>query len=282
MGFEALVARGVGISLTHMTCVWLASLWRRNAGIADSFWGSGFVVLAVLVPILAGHFTDHRLAILVLMGIWATRLATHISVRNWGKPEDWRYAAWRARAGRRFWWTSYFRVFCLQALLLTAVAAPVFAALRGSGSLGAINAVGIAFCVFGVAFECVADAQLLRFKRDPANRGKVFDVGLWRYSRHANYFGESVVWWGALPRLRRGRLVDHCRDPSGDDYVPSPAGVRCAHAGKGTARYQARVRRVHPLHEFLCSLVSERVRLGQWGEIRFVRSRGMAILEPGG
>ncbi len=198
MSVFALIGWMVGISLAYMTAVWVMSLIVQNAGIVDSFWGPGFVLLAVVGPYLAEGWGWRSLLVLALVSVWGVRLAVHITVRNWGKGEDWRYRKWREDGPESFWWRSYFRVFILQGLLLVVVAAPVVVVARAHGpaAVTAFDIVGGAICLFGVVFEATADAQLARFKRNPANRGKVFDAGLWRTSRHPNYFGESVVWWG--------------------------------------------------------------------------------------
>jgi len=122
----------------------------------------------------------------------------HIARRNWGKGEDFRYQGFRARWGGRFWWVSLFTVFLLQAVLLFAVSLPIQAAGAGEtpASLGVFDWLGAGLWLLGFAFETVGDAQLARFKADPASRGRVMDRGLWRYTRHPNYFGDAVLWWG--------------------------------------------------------------------------------------
>ena len=188
----------VATSLGMMTAVWALSLVARDASIVDSFWGPGFVALAVVGSLVGRDPTWRNLLVLALVSVWAGRLAIHVTVRNWKKGEDWRYGKWRDEAGAKFRWTSYFRVFVLQGLLLVLVAAPivVVAASRGPARLTVLDIIGSVVWLAGALFEAVADGQLARFKRDPANRGLVMDRGLWRYSRHPNYFGEAVVWWG--------------------------------------------------------------------------------------
>jgi steroid 5-alpha reductase family enzyme len=192
MGWVVLLALG------YMTLVWLLSLVLRNAGIVDSFWGPGFAVLAACAPLLAGARTWRDLLVLGMVAIWAARLAAHVTARNWGKDEDWRYRKWRDEAGAAFWWQSYFKVFALQGILLVLVAAPILAVgiSRGPARVTWWDAAGGLVWLVGLLFEAIADLQLARFKRLPENRGRVMDRGLWRYSRHPNYFGEAVVWWG--------------------------------------------------------------------------------------
>jgi len=198
MSFLELVGWALAISLAYMTVAWAVSLILRNAGIVDSFWGPGFAVLAATLPTIAGGPTWRSLLVLAVVAVWAGRLSAHITVRNWGRPEDWRYKTWRDRAGRAFWWRSYFKVFLLQGILLVLVAAPILlvAWARRPGSWGALDAVGAGVWLLGLLFEVVGDAQLARFKRDPENAGRVMDRGLWRYTRHPNYFGEALLWWG--------------------------------------------------------------------------------------
>jgi steroid 5-alpha reductase family enzyme len=134
----------------------------------------------------------------ILVTIWGLRLTTHILTRNWGKGEDFRYRKWRAENGSRWWWKSYFQVFLLQGLLLWVISAPLLVA-QYSGApdrLTVIDAVGVVLWAVGFFFESVGDMQLARFRADPGNKGKVLDTGVWRYTRHPNYFGDSAQWWG--------------------------------------------------------------------------------------
>lgn len=195
-----LIGWAVVVSLGYMTWVWLVSLAAHNASIVDSFWGPGFVVLAATAPFLAGGWSLRSLLVLAFVSIWAARLATHITIRNWGKGEDWRYRKWRDVAPSTFWWRSYFKVFVLQGVLLAVVSSPILAvaASKRPARFGWLDIAGAVVWCAGLAFEAIADGQLARFKRDPANRGRVMDRGLWRYSRHPNYFGEAVLWWGLL------------------------------------------------------------------------------------
>jgi steroid 5-alpha reductase family enzyme len=181
-----------------MVFVWLLSLPTRNASLADIFWGLGFVLLAWVSFVLTGGYLGRKLLIVLLTSAWGLRLSLHIAWRNWGKGEDRRYQAWRAKRGASFWLVSLFTVFLIQAVLLWLVSlavqvgqiSPTPARFTGLDLLGSL------VWVVGFTFEAVADWQLARFKADPANRGKVMNQGLWRYSRHPNYFGESLIWWG--------------------------------------------------------------------------------------
>ena len=187
-----------GTAAAYMTIVWIISLPLRNASIVDIAWGPGFAAVALAVAALRRNLSIVDVGVMILVGVWALRLAIHVLVRNRGKGEDWRYRAWRDEAGGSFWWVSYFRVFLLQGIVMTLVSLPL-AILLGSllpERIGVLAWVGGAVCGFGILFEAVADLQLARFKKQAENKGKVMDRGLWRYSRHPNYFGESLVWWG--------------------------------------------------------------------------------------
>jgi steroid 5-alpha reductase family enzyme len=182
-----------------MTALWLISLAIRDSSIVDIFWGPGFVLVTwVVFALTPGGFLPRRLLISTLVTIWGLRLGLHILRRNLGKGEDFRYAAWRREAGDSWWWKSLLRVFALQGVILLFVAAPIFAAqiLRGAERWTWLDTLAIPVWLFGFFFESVGDWQLARFKADPANRGKLLDGGVWRYTRHPNYFGDAAQWWG--------------------------------------------------------------------------------------
>jgi steroid 5-alpha reductase family enzyme len=180
----------------YVTLVWLLSLARRDSGIMDVFWGPGFLLVSGLVAWLGGAGGGRTLAVLLLVGLWAIRLAVHIGVRNHGKPEDARYARWRAEAGPKWWWFSWFKVFALQGVILWFVSFPlqVLVLADPAGFPGVLEVIGMVLFVVGLVLESMADAQLAAFRR--AGTGGVMDRGLWRYSRHPNYFGECVIWLG--------------------------------------------------------------------------------------
>ena len=190
---------GLGLITGCFVLLWLLSLVLGNAGIVDIFWGPGFVVAGVYYLMNSqGQPTPRGLLVAGLATLWAARLALHVGIRNLGAPEDFRYRQWREEAGPAFWWISLLKVFLLQALLLWIVSSPLLLAqLEGPASaLAARDLVGIALFAMGFAFEAVADWQLVRFKREPSNRGRILRTGLWARSRHPNYFGEAVLWWG--------------------------------------------------------------------------------------
>jgi len=176
---------------------WLASLGRRDVSLVDTLWPLLFLLaLVVYVATASAPLALRGQIVLALVAVWAARLALHLAWRNHGRPEDRRYAAMRRRNDPGFAWKSVYLVFGLQALLAWVIAAPLMAAATAQAPLGLLDVAGIALWAFGFAFEALGDAQLARFTADPANRGKVMERGLWRYTRHPNYFGEACVWWG--------------------------------------------------------------------------------------
>ncbi len=188
-----------------MVGAWLLSVAVRDASIVDGVWGLGFVVVAAVALAWGPGVFERRLLVFALVAVWGIRLSAHITRRNRGGGEDRRYRRFRARWGPRFWWVSLFTVFLLQGAIMFVVSLPIQAVGVGEtpSTLGVPDAIGAAVWLLGFAFETVGDAQLTRFLTDPANRGKVMDRGLWRFTRHPNYFGDAVLWWGlgvvALP-----------------------------------------------------------------------------------
>ena len=189
---------GLGTLLAAVTLVWILSVRLRDASIADVCWGLGFVLLAWLYLILSPGTTPRSWLVATLITLWGVRLSVHIFRRNHAHGEDPRYQAMRASHGPAFWWRSLFTVFWLQAALLWFVALPLLVAVRASqpAALTAVDGLGVLCFAVGLAFEVVGDHQLERFRAEPSNRGKVLDRGLWRYTRHPNYFGDATVWWG--------------------------------------------------------------------------------------
>jgi len=190
-----LVAAGAIVVLMLVT--WLVSVARRDASIVDIVWGLGFVVVGWAVFATTNGNHTRRILLVAMTMIWGLRLATHLFLRNRGKGEDHRYQAMRRRYGERFAVVSLYLVFGLQGVLMWLVSLPLqLGQTRQAPDVGLIGGIGIAVWAFGMYFEAVGDWQLARFKRDPANAGKVMDRGLWRYTRHPNYFGDACVWWG--------------------------------------------------------------------------------------
>ncbi len=177
---------------------WLASLWFRDASLVDRYWGGGFVLVAAVTMALAYDGGWRGPLLFAMSAAWGLRLSIYLTWRNWGKGEDYRYQAMRVRRGASFSWTSLFTVFLLQGALTWFISLPLQIGIAAGGPSGltVLDAAGGALWLLGLAFESVGDAQLARFKANPANRGRVMDRGLWRYTRHPNYFGDAMVWWG--------------------------------------------------------------------------------------
>jgi steroid 5-alpha reductase family enzyme len=176
---------------------WGVCTVRRNAGLVDIFWSLFLLAAAVCFWLQGGGTRERALVVVGLTAAWAIRLAAHLAQRNWNAPEDHRYQAIRARNDPGFVWKSIYLVFGLQAVLAFLVSAPLFAASTTPAPWASLlDVAGVALVAAGLITEAVADAQLAAFHRDPRNRGRVMDRGLWRYSRHPNYFGEFCIWWG--------------------------------------------------------------------------------------
>ncbi len=186
-----------GAILVYMTGWFLAAQLKGRNDIADVAWGLGFIVAAAVSLLAAGLYPPRGVLVSALVLVWGVRLAVHIHARNRGRGEDRRYRQWREEWGRWFVVRSFFQVFILQGLLLVLVAVPVIYA-NGSASVpfGLLDLAGMLVWLTGFAFEALGDWQLLRFLRDPAKKGQLMTTGLWRYTRHPNYFGEVTLWWG--------------------------------------------------------------------------------------
>ena len=175
---------------------WLISLSRRDVSVVDSAWSLLFLN-GLLAYIAASTASGPRMVlIVVLVTVWALRLSAYITWRNWGEGEDRRYQAMREKHQPGFAVKSLYLVFGLQGLLAWVIALPLLAAVSGTGPIGPLDYAGVALWTLGMLFEAVGDYQLARFKARPENHGRVMDQGLWRYTRHPNYFGECCIWWG--------------------------------------------------------------------------------------
>lgn len=184
-------------ALSAMAVLWALSLRLRDASIVDPWWGPGFVLIGATAAAWAPVVTPRAVLVLALITLWAARLSVYLLWRRRGHGEDSRYAAMRRHWGARFWIVSLGTVFALQGLLMWIVSWPVQAAVAAPPSpLGPLDGAGVLVWATGMFFEGVGDWQLARFKADPANAGRVMDRGLWRFTRHPNYFGDFCVWWG--------------------------------------------------------------------------------------
>jgi len=183
--------------LAYMSLWFIISLLKKRNDVADIAWGLGFVFITWLSFFISQDLSARSLLVNVLVSIWGLRLAWHISSRNKGKTEDYRYLAWRKEWGKWFYVRSYFQVYFLQGVLLYVILLPVLFINRNSGlNLNFIDGLGVLVWIIGFIFETVGDEQLKNFISNPINKGKLMQTGLWRYTRHPNYFGEVTQWWG--------------------------------------------------------------------------------------
>lgn len=178
-----------------MALLWVLSLALKDSSIVDLFWGAGFVVIA-WVTVFSTGATERALFVAGLVTLWGLRLAVYLTWRNHGRGEDPRYVAMRARHGPAWWWRSFVIVFVLQGTLMWIISLPVQLAIASTTPFGWLDVPAAVLVLTGVAFESIGDLQLARFKANPANKGTIMNRGLWRYTRHPNYFGDAVVWWG--------------------------------------------------------------------------------------
>jgi steroid 5-alpha reductase family enzyme len=186
---------GLAFAVGCAVLLWLVSLRIRDVSIIDIFWGPGIAGVVDIAAILGQAGGPRVLAALFLVNLWAIRLAVHILARHDG--EDHRYAAMRRQFGSRWWWWSLVQVFLLQAILIWFIAAPLVAAmLSGRSPMGILDYLGAGIAAAGLICEVLADFQLAQFRLNPANKSQVMDKGLWGWSRHPNYFGEALMWWG--------------------------------------------------------------------------------------
>ena len=199
----ALLAANAALVLALMTLLWMASVRLRDASLVDPWWSMAFLLVAAHTALRTG-LTPGKALLLAAIAAWALRLFLHLFLRSLGKPEDPRYAGFRAKFGaERYWWFSFFQVFLLQGALVVVISAPLqlAGAAPAPDPVSATDLIGLALFAAGFGIEAVADAQLARYRKaraagGPGAPGPVLDTGLWRYSRHPNYFGDALLWWG--------------------------------------------------------------------------------------
>ena len=190
----ALLILGTSTILLLQTGWFLCSvIWKRN-DIADIAWGLHIALLSILGFFI---YENHRgLLVALLVTVWGLRLSWHIARRVWNRPEDERYATWRRDWGKKVYLRSYLQVFVLQGLLGIIVALPALLATSIPAAWSPFDVLGTIVWTAGFFFEAIADRQLRHFKSNPVNLGKLLRTGLWAWSRHPNYFGEVLQWWG--------------------------------------------------------------------------------------
>ena len=182
--------------LVFAAVFWAVSLVKDDVSIVDSLWSLMFLLSAGVYAATAADTGPRTMWVLLLVGAWAIRLSGYITWRNHGEPEDYRYQQIRENNEPGFRLKSFYIVFGLQGLLAWIISLPLLAAISGSSQPGWLDWTGVAVWLVGFSFEAIGDLQLARFKADPGNKGKVLDSGLWRYTRHPNYFGNFTLWWG--------------------------------------------------------------------------------------
>ena len=196
MSFLQLILINLAAVVVAMGVMWVISIFRRDTSIVDPFWGFGFVILAW---ISCGLLSDNPRAwlLMAMVSVWGLRLSAYLLWRNHGEPEDRRYVAMREHYGEAFWWKSIYVVFGLQGAIMWLVSLTFQAGMfYGDPELGWLDALGVCVWLVGLFFESVGDYQMARFRANPENKGRVMDRGLWRFTRHPNYFGDFCIWWG--------------------------------------------------------------------------------------
>ncbi len=200
MDFFQIYFKGLLLIVFLITLLWLLSVYLKNVSIVDAFWGIGFVILAIyyFFTTPSSELHPRKVLLVVLAGIWGIRLSFYLLIRNWGKPEDFRYQKFRKDYGaHRYWWYSFFQVFLLQGILLWMISAPLLSTpyFSSGKQLNSFDYIAVIVWVIGFLFETLGDYQLSKFKSNPSNKNKVLDTGLWKYTRHPNYFGDATIWW---------------------------------------------------------------------------------------
>ncbi|GAB4219502.1 MAG: DUF1295 domain-containing protein [Candidatus Microgenomates bacterium] len=180
-----------------MNLWFLLAILRKRNDLADVAWGLGFVIIA-LISLILKNFTIRQAVVFILVLIWGLRLSIYIFLRNKNKKEDFRYKNWREQWGKNWFWQTYFQIFILQGFFLFIISLPIsfLGIFQDKQSLNLLDFLGIFIWLIGFLFETIADYQLSVFKSDQKNNGKIMKSGLWKYSRHPNYFGEVILWWG--------------------------------------------------------------------------------------
>ena len=174
---------------------WLISIMRKNVTHIDSMWSLFFCISAYTTTLLSSALSSRIVIVLALVSLWALRLCIYLTVRNWGPHEDHRYAKIRQNNEPQFWLKSIYIVFGLQAMLAWVISISLYAAIDSSAALSTLDYLAMVLFLTGFIWEVLADWQLANFKANPQNKGSVLNTGLWRYSRHPNYFGECCIWW---------------------------------------------------------------------------------------
>ncbi len=193
---DSILTAGLTIAV-FMVIVFIIAQAIKNNSIVDIGWGLGFIATALVLLFTKGQFNNYNFVFVSMILIWGLRLALHIFLRARGKGEDFRYAQWRKEWGKNAAVKAFFKVFVLQGIIMLIVALPIVIVFSSAkNQLNIFSLIGFLIFAFGFLFESIADFQLYCFKKNPENKGKIITSGLWKYTRHPNYFGEAVLWWG--------------------------------------------------------------------------------------
>lgn len=180
----------------YMNIAFIVAMIKRDNSVVDIFWGPGFVLLAAVLLVSGTQFSARSVLVFGMVALWGIRLGIYILIRNKGRGEDFRYAAWR-KNWKYFRVRSYFQIFMLQGSLMLLISWPVLHSIHSPETeIGITGIIGLAVFLTGFLFEAFADAQMQKFKKTPSNKGQLLTTGLWKYTRHPNYFGEALLWWG--------------------------------------------------------------------------------------
>jgi steroid 5-alpha reductase family enzyme len=185
------------IVFIYMILLFCLALYKKNNSIIDIGWGTGFMILALYSFFKTHLYMQRHCIVLAMILLWGLRISLHILCRNWGKPEDSRYASMRKKWGKHRELRSFFQIFMLQGIVMLIIAQPIILINSSfENNLRWVDIVGIVVWLVGFVFELVGDYQLQQFLHDKNNHGHILTSGLWRYTRHPNYFGEATMWWG--------------------------------------------------------------------------------------
>ena len=183
--------------LSFMIFMFILAQLLKNNSIVDIGWGIGFILITLILLITKMSVDLKEIILSAMILIWGARLSLHIFIRARGKGEDFRYAQWRKDWGKNAVLYAFIKVFLLQGLIMIFIALPIMVEFSSNNDkLNPFSFIGVLIFVFGLIFESIGDFQMYYFKKNPENKGKIIKSGLWKFTRHPNYFGEAVLWWG--------------------------------------------------------------------------------------
>jgi len=199
INFLLLYIQGFLAIIILMSFLWIISVFKKNVSIVDPFWSIAFITAGITYFLNTNGSQNRKILVLLLLLVWGIRLFLYLGWRNWGKSEDFRYKQFRKDYGeKRYWWFSFFQVFLLQGILAWLISAPLLAAMYFGENipLQLIDFLASFVWLVGFIFESRGDYQLAKFKSKEENKNKLLTQGLWKFTRHPNYFGDATVWLG--------------------------------------------------------------------------------------